>query len=139
MITSIANTAIWVRDLARSERFYVDGLGLDPIARIDTPDVRELIVGNSDSGGQLMLACLVDGVPRGKVPTPGVVVPPPGSSPAGFWKTFLWSDNVPNDVARALGAGGSLIAEPHTLADYGLTIAVVADPDGHLVEIGCID
>lgn len=139
MISSIANAAIWVSDLARSERFYVDGLGLDPVARIETPEVRELIVGRGDAGGQVMLSCLVAGGPAPEVRIPDAVVPSPGSSPVGFWKTFLWSDNVPDDVSRALGAGGSLVAEPHTLADYGLTIAVVADPDGHLVEIGCFD
>ena len=35
MIASIGNVAVWVADLERSERFYVDGLGLDVVARID--------------------------------------------------------------------------------------------------------
>lgn len=136
MITSIGNAAIWVSDLARSEGFYAEGLGLDVIARIETADVRELIVGRAGGGSQLMLACHVSSGPPAEVRSPEGVVPPAGSTPSGFWKSFVWSDDVPGDVNRALSAGGTLVDEPHVLAEYGLTIAVVADPDGHLVEIG---
>ena len=44
-MVSIGNVAINVSDLERSERFYIDGLGLEVVTRIDTPEVREVIVG----------------------------------------------------------------------------------------------
>ena len=44
-MVSIGNVAINVSDLERSERFYVDVLGLEVLSRIDTPDIREVIVG----------------------------------------------------------------------------------------------
>ena len=45
MATSIGNIAINVSDLDRSERFYVDVLGLEVLNRIETPDVKEVLRG----------------------------------------------------------------------------------------------
>ena len=87
-MVSIGNMAINVSDLERSERFYVDGLGLQVLTRIDTPEVREVIVGTPGEGSQLMLA---------KHTTPD-----PSSEPSGIWKIFLFTDD-----AAALYAGRS--------------------------------
>ena len=69
----IGNVAINVSDLERSERFYVNALGLEVLTRIDTPDVREVIVGTPGEGSQLMLAKHTT-AHRGE--------------PSGIWKVF---------------------------------------------------
>lgn len=125
MITSIGNAAVWVSDLERSEAFYVDALGRDVIARVEASEVTELIVGRQGSGSHLMLAVSADGAP-----------PPDGSTPTGFWKTFLWTDDLHGDLARAVAAGATVAHEPEVLDAHGITIAVVTDPDGYLVELG---
>ena len=137
MISSIGNIAVWVSDLERAERFYVDGLGLDVIARINTPDVSEVIVGRASTGSQLMLASRPNALPAASpVETSTSVLPPDGEAPIGHWKSFLWSDDLASDVARALSAGASMVQAPTTFEQFGLTIAVIADQDGHLLELG---
>ena len=59
MPARIGNVAVWVSDLERSERFYVDGLGLEVTARVDTDELREVIVGGG-GGSELMLAVRKD-------------------------------------------------------------------------------
>ncbi len=120
---SIGNIAIWVRDLARSVDFYTNGLGLDVLATVDAGDIQEVIVGRSGTGSQLMLAARAG---------------EPASPPAGIWKVFLTSQDAAADYARALAAGAVAVTEPYDLAQFGVTIALVQDPDGYLLEIGQI-
>ena len=124
MGTSIANVAIEVADLDRSERFYVDVLGLQVLTRIDTPDVREVIVGNPDKGSRLMLAHHTD--PTG----PGV--------PAGIWKVFVETDDAGALYAAAVAAGAEAVEPPKLLEQFKVTIGFVRDPDGYLLELGQI-
>jgi lactoylglutathione lyase len=122
MAMSIGNVAFWVSDLERSTTFYRDGLGLDVIARIETAQVREVIVGRRDTGSQLMLAH--------RVGHEGPV------TPAGVWKVYLSTDDLDADCARAIRAGASVDTEPTHLKQFKITIAVLADPDGYLLELG---
>jgi lactoylglutathione lyase len=118
---NIGNVAIWVSDLERSRAFYCDGLGLEVIATVTTPQVREVIVGRRDSGSQLMLA---HGDQTGAV------------TPSGVWKVYLASDDLETDYANAVAAGASVVTEPFRLEQFDMTIAVLADPDGYLLELG---
>jgi lactoylglutathione lyase len=117
----IGNVAIWVSDLERSERFYVDGLGLEVTARIETDELREVIVGGG-GGSELMLAHRHDG-------THSV-------QPDGIWKVFLSTDDVNASYQQALEAGAESVSEPALLEQFRITLAFVKDPDGHLVELG---
>lgn len=119
---SIGCIAIWVRDLDRSRRFYCEGLGLDVISIVQTSEVREVIVGRKDLGSQLMLAH--------RVGEKGTV------SPSGFWKTYLSSDDLTGDIARGVPAGATVSTEPTFMEQFNITIAVLADPDGYLLELG---
>jgi catechol 2,3-dioxygenase-like lactoylglutathione lyase family enzyme len=120
--TSIGNVAVLVADLERSERFYVDVLGLEVLARIQTPDVREILLGSSAGGSQLMLAQHADG----REVEPG----------GGTWKVYLATDDSEALFRRAVAAGAEAVAEPRRLEQYRVTIAFVHDPDGHLLELG---
>jgi len=119
---SIGNVAINVSDLERSERFYVDGLGLQVLSRIDTPEVREVIVGTPGEGSQLMLAKHTSAVQR--------------TDPSGIWKIFLFTDDAAALSARAITAGAEAVESPKFLEQFSITLAFVKDPDGYLLELG---
>ncbi|HUS60617.1 MAG TPA: VOC family protein [Acidimicrobiales bacterium] len=125
MSTKIGNIAIEVSDLERSERFYVGVLGLEVASRIDTPDVREVIVGAPGEGSQLMLA---------KHTVPDGPVRPEG----GIWKVFIHTDDATAAYERAVAGGADPVAEPKHLEKFRVTIALVRDPDGYLIELGQI-
>jgi lactoylglutathione lyase len=122
-VTTIGNVAINVSDLERSERFYVDVLGLEVLARIETPDVRELLLGSSEGGSQLMLARHT--AQEGPVDAGG-----------GMWKVYLATDDSEGLFRRAVAAGAEPVAEPRHLERFEVTISFVRDPDGHLIELG---
>lgn len=126
MGTQIGNVALWVTDLDRSERFWVDGLGLAVAARIETPDVREVLVGSSEGGTQVLLA---------QATSPSDENRP---RPDGPWKVFLDVDDVPEAFARAVDAGATVDREPFDLElpNLTITLAFVRDPDGYLLEMG---
>ena len=120
-MVSIGNVAINVSDLERSERFYVDALGLEVLTRIDTPEVREVIVGTPGEGSQLMLA-------KHTTARQG--------EPSGIWKVFVFTDNAAALYARAITAGAEAVESPRFLEQFSVTIAFVKDPDGYLLELG---
>jgi len=121
-MVSIGNIAIDVSDLERSERFYVDGLGLQVLTRIETPEVREVIVGTPGEGSQLMLANRAPGTQF--------------AEPSGIWKIFLFTDDADALYARAVTAGAEAVEAPKFLEQFSITIAFVRDPDGYLLELG---
>ena len=126
MTTTIGNVALWVTDLERSERFWVDGLGLEVQARINTPDVREVLVGSPAGGSQVLLSVATTPAPENR------------PNPAGIWKVFLDVDDVQASFDRAIAAGATPDREPFVLELPTLTITLgfVRDPDGYLLEMG---
>jgi catechol 2,3-dioxygenase-like lactoylglutathione lyase family enzyme len=120
--TTIGNVALNVTDLERSERFYVDVLGLEVLTRIDAPEVQEIILGSSTGGSKLLLARHSDG----RHVEPG----------GGMWKVYLDTDDSEAMFRRAVAAGAEPVAEPRHLERFKVTISFVRDPDGHLLELG---
>ncbi|MEZ4236413.1 MAG: VOC family protein [Myxococcota bacterium] len=70
--------------------------------------------------------------PEGWAGVPGGV----GKAPQGpGWTTFYVKvDDVPAAIGRAEAGGGKVLMPPHRLPD-GVTIAVIADPEGHPVGL----
>lgn len=122
MTMSIGCIAVWVSDLERSRKFYCEGLGLDVISTVQTSEVLEVIVGRKGLGSQLMLAH--------RIGEEGAVIP------SGFWKTYLSTDDLTGDIAKAVAAGATIDTEPTFMEQFNITIAVLADPDGYLLELG---
>ena len=121
--TRIGNVAVYVADLERAERFYVDVLGLHVRARVHAPTVEEVILGAADgSGSALMLAFALDGAPA--------------LPPQGIWKVFVETTDARGLFDHAVAAGAPAVMEPTELAQYRVTIAMFLDPDGYLVEVG---
>jgi predicted enzyme related to lactoylglutathione lyase len=49
--------------------------------------------------------------------------------PTPVWKMYVWVDSADEATARAKEAGGTALAEPFDVGDYG-RMAVLADPEG---------
>lgn len=113
-MTTVGNVSIYVSDLERSERFYVDVLGLEVTARVETAGVRELLFGS------LMLASA-----EGATPTPD-----------GIWKVYLHVEDSAGLHQRAVDAGAPSVLPPTHLDRFDITISMVRDPDGYLLELG---
>jgi catechol 2,3-dioxygenase-like lactoylglutathione lyase family enzyme len=117
-------TKLVVADLDASERFYREALGLRPLHRTRLPDVpipqEQCALSTPGEGGHiLLLARYLDRPP-----------PAPGEAWTGFLVTDLKS------AVEAVGAAGGRIVVPiHEAPAQGVRAAIVADPEGHLIEL----
>jgi catechol 2,3-dioxygenase-like lactoylglutathione lyase family enzyme len=111
-----------VADVARSRRFYVDGLGWRPL--VDAPEVVFFQVGH---GTVLALFSLAD--LGADVGTPAE----PGSS-ITLARNVDSAGRVDELVELARAAGATVLKEPQR-AVFGGRHAYVADPDGHRWEV----
>ena len=115
-------TKIIVADPDRALAFYRDAIGLSLVGRV-TDDLHDevLMAGPGNERGPLLLLTRI--LDR---PAP----PPPGSALTGFAVADL-----PATIAAVEAGGGRVVAPPQNVPEHKLTIAVVADPEGHEIEL----
>lgn len=123
-LTQFGFTKLLVADLEKSAAFYTAVCGLVESTRIEAEIAGRRIVEilyqpTAPGAATLVLLHYADAV---KPSAEEVIL--------GFTTT-----DVRAFVARALAAGGSLLQEPHTLADMKIDVAFVKDPEGHLIEV----
>ncbi len=135
-MTVVHHSAICVRDVEESLRFWRDGLGfavlMDERFRGDWPT---LLGGPSDSLRAVFLgqpsvpdSGVVELVDLGPLPGPGEDGPPR----SGFLLLSIFTDvSAALDRLAALDLGGT----PRRVEVSGVAMAVVRDPDGVLVEL----
>src|SRR4051794_23883933 len=109
MAPAIRDVAVFVEGLGRSGGFYTDGLGLEVVARIDTPEVREVIVSAPNEGSQLMLARRRNSEPV---------------APSGIWKVFVYVDDVTSTYQRVIDHGGAAVDPPRHYERWQLVLAL---------------
>jgi uncharacterized protein len=63
------------------------------------------------------------------LPAAGLGSPPPGLRHRDIWTTYVLVDDVGATVARALGAGATVVVEPMAVGDAG-SMALILDPTG---------
>lgn len=118
----ISGFGINVSDLDRSADFYTRGLGLREKGKYDLGHMHEVLVGTDGDGVSILL---IKHTARTEAPDIGT----------GYEKIVLVVDDVAGVYHRALDEGGTSEAEPRTIEQMGLTVALVHDPDGYLIEI----
>ena len=118
----ISGFGINVSDLDRSADFYTRGLGLYEKGKYDLGPMPEVLVGTD---GDAVSILLVRYTARNEAPEIGT----------GFEKIVLACDDVAGAYERALAEGGTSEVEPRTVESMGLTVAMVRDPDGYLIEL----
>ena len=134
----IHHSAICVRDVEASLRFWRDGLGFDvlmderfegdwpTLLRAPSPSLRAVFLGDPANPG----AGIVELVDLGAVPDASGPADRPASS--GFLLLSVMTDlDAALDRLRALGLGGA----PRRVEVSGVAMAVVVDPDGVSVEL----
>ena len=117
--TAPAFYKIFVNDLDRSIEFYGACLGFSEQRRIDAGKFDEVVLAPSKQGASVVLCRWKDGrdIARGHA-----------QGPTGFFVA-----DVDSIVGRMTERGASPVLAP---LDYaGMRIAVLADPDGHQIEL----
>lgn len=113
-------TFVYVRDLALSERFYGEILGLEKV--LDQGLARIYRIGR---GNAFLGICLSSAVQQ---------APPPDRAPLGVIVTFV-TDDV-DEAYRALVAKGIAFEKaPGVNTTYNIYNCFFRDPDGYLLEI----
>jgi lactoylglutathione lyase len=118
----ISGFGINVADLDRSADFYTRGLGLREKGKYDLGHMHEVLVGDD---GDAVSILLIKHTARTGAPDIGT----------GYEKIVLVCDDVAAAYERALAEGGVSEVEPRTIEAMSLTVAMVRDPDGYLIEL----
>ena len=122
MATTVGQYCINVTDLERSERFYVDIIGLKVQTRTQIPNVDEVVLAADVGGGRLQLAKWLD---RSD----------PIDHGTALWKIYMNVDDCVAVHKRAVDAGFTSTMEPQRLERWPVTVGFVLDPDGYSVEL----
>src|SRR5262245_9583407 len=116
-MTALTMTKLVVGDLDAAIAFYGAVCGLSPAQRIegavDGRPITEVIMASAASAPAGLVLFTYHGAPA----------PQPGECMLVFD-----TDDLEAFVARAVGAGGSLMQAPQALPQFGLSFAFVRDP-----------
>ena len=123
MASRIAQFCISVTDLARSEAFYCEVMGLQVLDRIEIPDASEIVLGSPDSEGKLQLAQ--------KKSQQG----PIDHGDEALWKFYIYVDDIDSVFQAAVNYGCPVEMEPTALEEWPVTIAMIIDPDGYRIDL----
>ncbi len=112
-----------VSNLPAMQAFYEKAFGMTQQKRLDNPGSTEVILTSPSAGADLALVFYKDGrkVSLGNA-----------NGPIGFYL-----QDVDGVYARAMAAGGASRTAPRT--GGGARVAVVADPEGHDIELLHLD
>ena len=117
---------IIAKDIDAMMKFYGESLGLELEATIPMPGggaMNRFKVGDS-----IIKVIELD-------PAPPAEAPPGGIRGASGYR--YWTIHVPNleEVVNRINSGGYKVVVPAKVIREGITIAMVADPDGNWVEL----
>lgn len=128
MIVAMHATKVVVRDVEAAERFYA-AVGLKVVNRMTggEKDVRQKqswlsVTGGSDSH-MLILSQFLE-----------VPAPARPDYPGEFWLAFNVAD-VEATCRAVVAEGGAILRAGEDRPEHGVRAAVVADPEGHIIEI----
>lgn len=115
-----AQYCVNVPDLEQAVAFY-EALGLTCTSRTEIPEALEAIIEAPGKGSKMQLAQQKSGVAieRGEA----------------LWKLYVNTDDCEALYNLALESGAEALRKPERLDRWPVTIAFVADPNGHMVEI----
>jgi glyoxylase I family protein len=125
MPSKMHHIGIEVRDIARSEAFYVELLGFRKVAEY-----------RFQESGRMIVFLDLGGVSVELLSGPGntAYLEPPATQ-CGYRHLALVTDEVDGDAARVREAGFTVRMEPTDVPPVGARIAFVEDPDGIPVEL----
>ncbi len=123
----ILHTMLRVKDIDASLRFYVDGLGMKVIDRIEIPERRAaatfLGFGGFSEGATLELASYLDGAGESY------------SHGTGYGHVAIGVLDIRTAMAKLEAAGAEVTLRPKRFFSGGPLVSFVKDPDGYSVEL----
>ena len=122
MATTVGQYCIYVDDIARSERFYTEIIGLKVQSRTEIPDVHEIVLAADQGGGRLQLAERYEGRQ-------------PVDHGFALWKIYMNVDDCVDVHRRAVEAGYTSTMDPQRLERWPVTVGFILDPDGYSIEL----
>jgi catechol 2,3-dioxygenase-like lactoylglutathione lyase family enzyme len=128
MVVAFHATKLTVRDVDAAELFYL-AIGLRVAGRNSGGD-REM------HQKQVWLSVTGDSTSHVLILNQFLELPPPAPTtyPGELWLAFNVAD-VDGTVVAIEAAGGSVIRAAEDIVDHGVRAAVLADPEGHVIEI----
>lgn len=124
MTPQFAFTKLVVADLEAMHEFYTTVFGLRELNRVEAAindrPIREIMYHPTSEGGAPLVLFHFDGTDT----------PVNEEAILGFM-----SDDLDALVANAVAHGGRLVEEPHDMAEHGIRVGFVTDPEGHLLEL----
>tara|TARA_R110000823_G_scaffold119998_12_gene244455 strand:- start:16734 stop:17120 length:387 start_codon:yes stop_codon:yes gene_type:complete len=123
MGSRLAQFCIAVTDLARSEQFYTQVMGLVLLDRIEIPEAKEIVLGSEGSGNKLQLAQ--------KTAQQG----PIDHGDEALWKFYIYTDDIHAVFQAAVDYGCKVELAPVRLEQWPVTVAMILDPDGYRIEL----
>jgi predicted enzyme related to lactoylglutathione lyase len=121
---SFGFTKLIVGDLDKAATFYMSVCGLTEQARVEEKvggrAISEIIFAPAYQGGASLVLLAYPDTPR---PSAGEVI-------LGFA-----TPDVDAFVSRVVAGGGAVVDVPISRPDHGVRVAVVKDPEGHLIEV----
>jgi catechol 2,3-dioxygenase-like lactoylglutathione lyase family enzyme len=124
-LARVLETALYVDDMARARRFYVDILG--GAILLDTPRLLALSIATPS-----ILLLFQRGATTTPLPTPGGVVPPHGGT--GIQHVAFAIDAEHLDAWRTHLVDSGVPIESEVRWEKGGVSLYVRDPDGHSIE-----
>jgi lactoylglutathione lyase len=122
MASWLGQYCICVADLARSEHFYSQILGLEVQQHVEIPEAREAVLGAPGKDAKIQLAQ--------KTAQDG-----PIDHGNALWKLYVYTDDIAAVYATAMEYGSESVMAPTRLEKWPVTAAFVRDPDGYLVQL----
>jgi predicted enzyme related to lactoylglutathione lyase len=119
-----AFTKLVVVDLDAAEAFYTSVFGLTPTHRVHSEigprPIDEVMFAATAPGGSTFVLLRYTDL---QAPSNDEVI-------VGFV-----TDDVDALCERAVQAGGAITREPRDMAEHGVRVGFVTDPEGHLIEV----
>ena len=125
MPSKMHHLGVEVRDIERSEAFYVGLLGFEKVAEFRFEESGRVLAFLDLGGVSVELLC---------APGNEAFMEPPATQ-CGYKHLALMTTDVDGDVARVREAGFAVRLEPTDIAAVNARIAFVEDPDGIPVEL----
>jgi lactoylglutathione lyase len=122
VVAILGQFCVNVSDLDRATTFWEDVVGIPVVSRTDIDTAREAVLQSPHGGGRMQLAQQLgqDG---------------PIDMGTAFWKLYVNTDNCAALFERTVAAGCEVVLPPSPLDRWPVTVALVKDPDGYLLEL----
>jgi lactoylglutathione lyase len=127
----LINTTLFVQDLDRAAKFYIEGLGMHERGRRQaSKDVTEFSVGYSSDPRVAEVMLVYNKAQAAKAPGEA-----PAASSRSWGHIILEVTDLKTTLENVARAGGRVTSQPAANASVPVIVAFVEDPDGHRFEL----